>query len=57
MDIESLKDYFIADQIQRIELLTRDELVRELISIKSAELEAMTPHDLLRLCETKKYGN
>lgn len=55
MDIESFRDYLIVDQIQRIELLTRDELVRELISIKSAELEAMTPHDLLKLCEKKQY--
>jgi len=50
--IESLKDYLISDEIQRIESLSRVELVRELIEMKSRKIESL--NDLKSI---KKYGN
>ncbi len=38
--IDDIKDYLIADEIQRIKSLSRDELVRELISVKTLEIES-----------------
>lgn len=38
--IDDLKDYLIADEIQRIKSLSRDELERELISQKALEIES-----------------
>ena len=39
--IESLKDCLIADEIQRIEELDRDDLVRELIEEKTRKIESL----------------
>jgi hypothetical protein len=38
--IDDIKDYLIADEIQRIKSLSRDELERELISCKTLEIES-----------------
>jgi hypothetical protein len=38
-DIETLKDYLIADEILRIQSLSREKLEKELIEIKSKEIE------------------
>ncbi len=38
--IDDIKDYLIADEIQRIKSLSRDELVQELISVKTLEIES-----------------
>lgn len=38
--IDDIKDYLIADEIQRIKSLSRDELVQELISAKTLEIES-----------------
>jgi len=40
-DIVAVKDYMIADEIRRIESLTRDQLVRELIEAKSLQIESL----------------
>ena len=50
--IESLKDCLISDEIQRIESLSRVELVRELIEMKSRKIESL--NDLKSI---KEYGN
>ena len=50
--IESLKDYLISDEIQRIESLSRVELVRELIEMKSRKIESLSD-----LKSIKEYGN
>ncbi len=38
--IDDIKDYLIADEIARIESLSRDELIKELISVKTLEIES-----------------
>lgn len=50
-DIESLKDYLIADEILRITTLSREKLENELIEIKSKEIESLK--DLISI---KVYG-
>ena len=50
--IESLKDYLISDEIQRIESLSRVELVRELIEMKSRKIESLSD-----LKSIQEYGN
>lgn len=42
-----LKDYLIADEIQRISSLSKEELVQELIDIKSKAIEQMSDYELL----------
>lgn len=49
--IESLKDYLIADEIIRIQSLSREELVRELITTKTEKIEPL--NDLKSII---KYG-
>jgi hypothetical protein len=51
MDIESIRDYAIADEIQRLSTLTRDALLRELIEARSVSIESMDDSTLLQ-----KYG-
>lgn len=51
-DIESLKDYMIADKILKIKSLSREKLEQELIKIKSEEIESL--NDLVSI---KEYGN
>ena len=51
--IDDIKDYLIADEIQRIESLSRDELVRELISIKTLEIES----NPLKIYENNRQNN
>ena len=48
-DIESLRDYLIADEIQRIKLLTSEELLGELIAINTARLESTSADELLTI--------
>ena len=38
--IDDIKDYLIADEIQRIQSLSHDELVSELIEVKTKEIES-----------------
>lgn len=45
--ITEIKDCVIADQIQRIKLLTKEELIEELIDLKSKEVEKMNDEELL----------
>ena len=45
--ITEVKDDLIAREIQRIELLTKKELIRELIDLKSKEVEQMSKKKLL----------
>lgn len=49
--IESLKDYLIADEIIRIESLSREEVVRELVSVNVKKIESLKD-----LREVMKYG-
>lgn len=52
-DIEDLRDYIIADEIQRIQSLSREELIRELIELQSAKIESASVTELLRARQTK----
>jgi len=52
-DPEALRDYIIADEIQRIQALSREDLVRELISLRSEKLEGVSLADLLKVCQSK----
>ena len=49
--LESLKDYLIADWIMKVKQMTREELERELIELKSRQLESLKD-----LNEVMKYG-
>jgi len=46
-DLTSLKDYLIADEIQRIKLLTKDELVGELIEVRASKIETLSDEEIL----------
>ena len=50
-DIESIKDYMIADEILRIQALSREKLEEELIEIHSRKIESL--NDLVSI---QKYG-
>ena len=50
--LESLKDYMIADEILRVKQMTREELERELIELKSRQIESLKD-----LNEVIDYGN
>ena len=50
--LESLKDYLIADWIMKVKQMTREELERELIELKSRQIES-----LRELNEVIDYGN
>ena len=45
--ITGVKDDLIACEIQRIELLMREELIQELIDLKSTKVEQMSDNELL----------
>jgi len=49
--LESLKDYLIADWIMKVKKMTRDELERELIELKSRQIESLKD-----LTEIREYG-
>jgi hypothetical protein len=38
--IDDIKDYLIADEIQRIKSLSHQELVQELVEVKTREIES-----------------
>ena len=46
-DIESLRDYRIADCIQHIQSMSREELERKLINIETEKIECMTDAEIL----------
>lgn len=48
--IESLKDFLISDEIQRIESLNKGELLKELIEEKTRKIESLKD-----LVEIKNY--
>jgi len=48
-DIEALRDYLIADEINRIQSLTHNEAIKELIDVKTRTIEQMTTIELLNL--------
>lgn len=50
--LESLKDYLIADWIMKVEQMTREELERELVELKSRQIESLRD-----LNEVIDYGN
>lgn len=52
-DIEDLRDGLIADEIQRIQSLSREDLIAELIALKSGKLEGASPADLLQICQSR----
>jgi hypothetical protein len=52
-DPEALRDYLIADEIQRIQTLSREDLIRELIAVKSKKLEVAPLAELLQVCQIR----
>lgn len=55
--IEEVKDCVIADEIMRIQNLSREDLIRELIDIKSRQIEAMKPDEFMAYLKTRNHGN
>lgn len=53
-DIESLRDYLLADMIIKIQSLSKEALIRELVELKSKEIESASPDEILRLCRQNK---
>jgi hypothetical protein len=53
MDIEVIRDYYTADEIERIISSVENSLVRETIEKRSKEIEAMTDDELLSLTQNK----
>lgn len=51
MDFESLKDYVIVDMIEKVKKMTRDQLERELIELKSRQIDSLRD-----LSEIREYG-
>lgn len=56
-DIESIKDCLIADEIQHIQSLSREQLVRELVEVRSTEIEHMNVGELLNKCKKQYESN
>ncbi|KKP56404.1 MAG: hypothetical protein UR50_C0003G0030 [Parcubacteria group bacterium GW2011_GWC1_34_10] len=53
--IEDLRDYLLADLIKEIESLNKEDLIRQLIKIKSKEIEFATPEKILKICQQKNH--
>lgn len=51
--IEDFRDYLIADVIQEIESMSREELVRNLVQIRTTPLEQMDAIELLKFRDQK----
>ena len=52
-DIETLRDYMIADEIERIYLLSPEGILNELISLRTQQIELMPAQELLDVCKNK----
>lgn len=52
--IEELRDARIATEIQRIEGLSRENLVRELVEIRAAFIESLDDREILLYGKTRK---
>ena len=55
--IEEVKDCVIADEIMRIQVLTKEDLIRELIDIRSRQIEVMKPDEFMAYLKTRKHGD
>lgn len=55
-DIETLRDYIIADEIERIHSLVPEDVLHELIEVRTRQIELMPANELLARCENKN-GN
>ena len=56
-DISALQDALIADEIERLSYLSRQEIMRELIEVKSRAIENASLPELLKLCKSKKHDD
>lgn len=52
-DIENLRDYMIADEIERIYLLAPEEVLSELVSVNTRRIELIPAQELLEVCKNK----
>ena len=52
--IEELRDYRLADEIQRIQSLSREDLIRELVAIRASYIEGLTDAQILHGYERQK---
>jgi len=55
--IEEVKDCVIADEIMRIQVLTKEDLIRELIDVRSRQIEVMKPDEFMAYLKTRKHGD
>ena len=55
--IEEVKDCVIADEIMRIQVLTKEDLIRELIDVRSRQIETMKPDEFMAYLKTRNHGN
>lgn len=51
-DIDTLRDYLIADEIQRIYSLQPDEITAELVSINTRNIEQAPDEEILNRSKT-----
>lgn len=53
MDIEVIRDYYLADEIERIISSVENSLIQETVQKRSKEIEAMTDDELLSLTQNR----
>lgn len=53
MDIEIIRDYYLADEIERIISSVGNSLIQETIQKRSKEIEAMSEDELFSLTQNK----
>jgi hypothetical protein len=56
-DITELKDYLIADEIERIQKLSNKMLIRELIEVQTRKIENLSDIEVMKMCQRNQNGN
>lgn len=56
-DIETLRDAVIAEEIMQIQVMSQEDLVRELVSVRSEHIESLSPDELMAYLQNKRHGN
>ncbi len=55
--IEEVKDCVIADEIMRIQTLSKENLISELVDVKSKQIEAMKSDEFMTYLKTRNHGD
>ena len=51
--VAELRDYRIADEIQRIQSLSREQLIRELVSLRASFIEGLSDEQIINYGQIK----